>query len=417
MLGVNDLNGESFMGMGSGGGRESGSGHPAPHGYGSRRETEGDSTVNRQAGTIRLVEAVYAFSWGGSEILAYRIVRALNHSGQYLCKMYAVQETGPMLKMLEAEGIGCRAFEKTQRFDLALVMRLAKQMRADRVQIVHTHHLSQLMYAGLAARLAGARVVHTEHEYYLTRTRRAQRLLRILSSLADRVTAIADPVTDFLRDQVGIPVDKLVTIVNGVDIGSFASAEPINRSELGWAHDDVVVASVARLAVEKGHHALIKAFGRLHGRNSKARLLLVGDGSLRAELQQRVEEMGLSDSVRFVGERKDIPRWLATCDVFALASVREGLPMVILEAMAAGKPVVSTNVGCVHSVVQHGETGLLVAPGDVEQLTAGLDRLVGDAEERRRIGRRGHEFVQAQYTFTRMRDLYRAEFEKAIGRA
>lgn len=373
--------------------------------------------MNRQTDAIRLVEAVYAFCWGGSESLAYRIVRALNHSGQYLCKMYAVGATGSMMETLETEGIGYRVFGKTRRFDLALVMGLAKQMRADRVQVVHTHHLGQLMYAGLAARLAGARVVHTEHEYYLTRTRRAQRLLRILSALADRVTAIADPVTEFLRDRVGIPGDKLVTIVTGVDIGSFASAEPINRSELGWAHDDVVVASVARLEVEKGHHALIKAFGCLHGRNPKARLLLVGDGSLCEELQQRVEGMGLSDSVRFVGERKDVPRWLATCDVFALASLREGLPMVILEAMAAGKPVISTNVGCVPSVVQHGETGLLVASGDVEQLTAGLDRLVGDAEERRRIGRRGHEFVAAQYTFTRMRDLYRAEFEKALGRA
>ena len=374
--------------------------------------------MNQQASTIRLVEAVYAFSWGGSESLAYKIARSLNHSGQYLCKMYAVQrsESTSMVKTLEAEGIAYRVFGKARRIDLALVSGLAKQMRADRVQIVHTHHLGQLLYAGLAARLVGARVVHTEHEYYLAGTRRAQRLLRMLSTLADRVTTIAEPVTEFLRDRVGIPGNKLVTIVNGVDIGVFASAKPINRSELGWAHDDVIIASVARLEVEKGHHALIEAFARLHGRNPKARLLLVGHGSLSAELQELVAAMGLSNSVRFIGERQDVPRWLATCDVFALASLREGVPMVILEAMAAGRPVLSTDVGCVSSVVQHGVTGLLVAPEDAEQLFSELDRLVSDAEERSRIGRNGYEFVAAQYAFPRMRDLYRAEFETAIGR-
>jgi glycosyltransferase involved in cell wall biosynthesis len=375
--------------------------------------------VNQQASAIRLVEAVYAFSWGGSESLAYKIARSLNHSGQYLCKMYAVQrsESTSMVKTLEAEGIAYRAFGKARRIDPALVLRLAKQMRADRVQIVHTHHLGQLMYAGLAARLVGARVVHTEHEYYLAGTRRAQRLLRMLSTLADRVTTIAEPVTEFLRERVGIPSSKLVTIGNGVDIDLFSSAAPINRSELGWAHDDVIIASVARVEIEKGHRALIEAFGCLHRRNPKARLLLVGHGSLSVELQEQVNTMGLSDSVRFVGERQDVPRWLATCDVFALASLREGVPMVILEAMASGKPVVSTNVGCVSSVVRHGITGLLVEPGNVQQLTVAFNRLIVDVEERRRIGQSGYEFVAAQYTFPRMRDLYRAEFEKAIGRA
>jgi glycosyltransferase involved in cell wall biosynthesis len=375
--------------------------------------------VNRQVGTVRLVEAVYAFSWGGSESLAYRIARSLNHSGQYLCKMYAVQssESTSMVKTLDADGIGYRAFGKTRRIDPALVLDLARQMRSDCVQIVHTHHLGQLMYAGLAARLVGARVVHTEHEYYLAGTRRAQRLLRILSTLADRVTTIAEPVTEFLRDRVGIPSNKLVTIGNGVDVDLFSSAAPISRSELGWAHDDVIIASVARLEVEKGHHGLIEAFSHLHGRNPKVRLLLVGHGSLFGELQDRVTAMGLSSSVRFVGERQDVPRWLATCDVFVLASLREGVPMVILEAMAAGKPVVSTKVGCVWSVVRHGITGLLVEPGNVDQLAVEIERVIVDVEERRRLGRSGYEFVAAQYAFTRMRDLYRAEFEKAIGRA
>ena len=371
---------------------------------------------------IRLVEGVYALCLGGSEVLAHQIVRALQHSGRYVGMMYAIAAAaGPAALMLipglEAEGISYQVCERRRRFDPGLVVRLAKQMRQDRVQVVHTHHLGQLLYIGVAAKLAGARVVHTEHEHFSTASRRLRRLLRALSVVADRVTAVSDPVREYLRDQVGIPSTKLVTITNGVDIPTFASAKPIDRSELGWAKDDVIIACVARLEPEKAHDTLIEAFRRLNGRHPNAQLLIVGSGSRGTELQNCVQKLELSKSVRFVGSRNDVPRWLAACDVFALASTREGMPLAILEAMAASKPVVATAVGSIPCVVQHGKTGLLVPSGSAEEFEAALELLVSDTQKRQEFGASGYQLIEAHYSIDRTVDRYRTEFEAVLNRS
>src|SRR5437867_3869409 len=115
---------------------------------------------------VQLVEAVYALDMGGSETLARRIAGAIRRTGRYSCFLYAVAHGGPMADVLAAEGIPFRVFSRAGRLDLRLVWRLVRQLREDQVQLVHTHHLGQLLYAGLAGRLAGARVVHTEHESY-----------------------------------------------------------------------------------------------------------------------------------------------------------------------------------------------------------------------------------------------------------
>lgn len=319
-----------------------------------------------------------------------------------------------MADVLSREGVPYRIFSRKGRLDVELIRRMAAQFRADNIQVVHTHHLCQLIYAGIAARLAGARVVHTEHEFYSLARRRTRQLLRVMSAIADTVTAVAEPVMEFLRDQVRIPPEKLRTIPNGVEVARFQSARPIPRAALGWHDDDVVIGCVARLEPEKGHDVLLDAFRRLYDRNRHARLLFVGDGGERERLAATADALGLNGAARFLGVRHDVPELLATCDVVTLASTCEGLPLVLLEAMAACKPVVATQVGAVPEVVREGQTGLLVPPGDAAALAESLESLVRDEGTRRRLGTQAYQLVQSDYSFDRTLEQYEAVYKAAM---
>jgi glycosyltransferase involved in cell wall biosynthesis len=330
--------------------------------------------------------------------------------------VYAVDHGGPMDEMLAAEGVSSRVFSRGDKLDFRLIGRMASQFRADKVRLVHTHHLCQLIYAGLAGRLAGARIVHTEHEVYSLSRSRTRKLLRVVSAVADTVTAVAEPVAVFLREQVGIPSRKLKTITTGVDVSRFSSAVPLTRSALDWRDDDVVIGCVARLEPEKGHAILLDAFRFVSARNRRARLLLIGDGGERERLVAMAQAFGLNGSVRFLGIRSDIPELLKTCDMTVLASSQEGLPIALLEAMAAGKPVVATRVGSVPQVVQDGLTGLLVPPGDAAALAEALETLVADHLTRRRLAERAFKLVGSHYRFDRTLKQYEEVFDAVLSR-
>ena len=158
-------------------------------------------------------------------------------------------------------------------------------------------------------------------------------------------------------------------------------------------------------------------FARMRARCSTAKLLLVGDGRERTDLQLRAQGLGLNGSVRFLGIREDIPELIATCDLMVLASHQEGLPMVVLEAMAAGKPVIATRVGALPEVVRHQQTGLIVPPGDAERLAEALLALSMDSVQRRRLGGQGLALVQDQYSFKRSLDQYEALYRSVLSGA
>jgi glycosyltransferase involved in cell wall biosynthesis len=377
-------------------------------------EEEKDETSSKPP--IRLAQVIYALEIGGSEMLAWRIAKALNRERRYICSIYSAQESGTLAHILPAEGISTKGFSRRSRFDLRLILRMTKLFRAERIQILHTHHLGQLLYGGLAGRLAGARVVHTEHEYYTLKLLRHRRLLRVLSGLTDAVTAVAEPVTQFLRTEVGIPGKKLSTIPNGVDVIRFSTAKPTDRKALGWQETDVVIGCIARLEPEKGHAILLESFRQIHTMYPHARLLLVGDGTERSRLEQLSRQFGLKDSLFFTGIRRDIPELLATCDMVVLASVHEGLPIAILEAMAAGKPIVATRVGSIPQVVLNGKTGFLVQPEDPCELTKALKTLIADKLERQRLGYNAFDLVNAYYSFDRTVSQYTALYDAALAK-
>jgi len=365
---------------------------------------------------IPLAQIVYALAVGGSEMLARRLALGLMRR-RYACSLYAVHDDGALADLLRADGIPCRAFSRKGKWDRSPLVRLVQQFRADGTKVVHTHHLGQLLYGGLAGRLAGCRVIHTEHDYYSLSRPRSQQLLRVLARLADRVTAVAEPVRSFLEDTVGLPASKLITIQNGVEIHRYEAAIPYDRKEWNLKNSDVIIGCVARLSPEKGHTVLLRAFRKVISRHPQARLAVIGDGEERERLQHLTADLNIGHFVRFLGLRVDVPEVLAACDIFTLPSIQEGFPMVILEALAAGKAVVASEVGAIPDVIRHGATGVLVPPGDVDALADALCLLIEEEGARQRLGHRGREFVREAYDFDRTVGRYDNLYQRVLGEA
>ena len=366
--------------------------------------------------SIPLAQVVYALAIGGSETLARRLALGLTRR-RYACSLYAVHDGGPLANLLRADGIPCRAFSRKGKWDSSPLVRLVQQFRADGTKVVHTHHLGQLLYGGLAGRLAGCRVIHTEHDYYSLSRPRAQQLLRVLTRLADRVTAVAEPVRSFLEGTVGLPASKLITIQNGVEIHRYETAIPHDRKKWDLENSDVIIGCVARLSPEKGHTVLLRAFRKVISRHPQARLVLIGDGDERERLQHLAAELNIGHFVRFLGLRADVPEVLAACNLFTLPSIQEGFPMVILEALAAGKAVIASEVGAIPDAIQHGATGMLVPPGDVDALAHALCLLIEDEGVRLRLGQRGRAFVREAYDFERTVGRYDNLYQRVLGEA
>ena len=204
---------------------------------------------------------------------------------------------------------------------------------------------------------------------------------------------------------------RVHVIHNGIDLRRFDTdlmGGRLHPLHPGSGH--LLVTAVAGLNNQKGHIHLVRAMPEILRAVSNARFLFAGDGHLRGELEATVVSLGLKDAVTFAGERSDIPSILASSDLFVLPSLFEGMPMSVLEAMAAGRAVVATDVGGTQDVVVPGETGLLVPPGDPAALAVAVIELLSDRERRQAFGRSGRRRVEEHFSASHMGDRYRALF-------
>lgn len=224
--------------------------------------------------------------------------------------------------------------------------------------------------------------------------------------LATRLVAVSQQVRrQSIED--GIAPWRIVVIPNGICQSPPAQdARPRLRRELGMAAGGSLVLTVGRLVPQKGHTYLLQAIPAVLARCPETVFALVGDGVSRPALEVEAQRLGIERQVRFLGTRADVADWMATADVFVLPSVSEGLPMALLEAMAAGLAVVAANVGGVAEVIEDGRTGLLVPAQNVEALTQAMLRLLTDENERSRLAAAGQERVKRDYTLEEMCKRY-----------
>jgi L-malate glycosyltransferase len=363
--------------------------------------------IRRQPTICHLLHTLHV---GGAEVLAARLGRQLRSECRFL--YVCLDEAGTIGEELRAEGFPVEVVERRQGVDWRCALRLAKIFEREQVDLVHAHQYTPFFY-GLSARLFHRRpaVLFTEHGRHFPDYPRPKRKVvnRLLLERRDRVIGVGQAVRRALIDNEGIPARRVSVIYNGIDTGNIAALNHDRdavRRELGFGSGEFVILLVARLDYLKDHATAVRTMKRVIAQCPQARLVLVGEGPEQLAVRQLIEAHQLTGHIRFLGLRKDVCRLLQASDVFLLTSISEGIPLTIIEAMAAGLPVVATRVGGVPEVVEEDQTGLLAHSGSDVELAAQLLKLAQDPGLCRRLGRRGQERASAIFSESRMHACY-----------
>ncbi len=366
---------------------------------------------------MRIVQVIPSLDVGGAERIAALLALAQQRGGDDVSLVSLFDTAGSWIEEeLRAAGISIRFQGKRPGLDLPVVPRLAGTLRELEPDVVHTH-LHVLKYTVAARRLARRcfPVVHTVHNLAQFE---AEGLDRYSSHVAFRrrvvPVAIGDEVARSLADTYGI--EPRWTIPNGITVADFAARPGVRdatRQALGVAPGQPLLFTAGRLNTQKNHALLLEAFADPRLAELDASLFLAGDGHLRAGLEEQAQALGLGERVRFLGVVSNVPELLAAADAFVLSSDWEGNPLVVMEAMAAGKPIVATSVGCVPELVSP-DTGALVPPGDGGALADALVEIAGDLEAARARGEAGARVARQRFDVSTMAQAYRVLYGAVI---
>ena len=322
---------------------------------------------------------------------------------------------------LETAVIKCRG-----RFDPSVFGRLRRVVDSMGIDVIHCHGYKEDFYA----LFSGLRIPKIATNHLWKKTTLKLRVSEYLDSIAlryfDHVVAVSGEILHEM-EKCGIPVSKMSIIENGVDPGRFRGIDGNGknkgiREQFGIDKDHIVLGTVSSLTTEKGHSCLLKAVSSLllkegavkTGKKGGIRLLIVGDGPEKERLKLEAAELELSGSVIFAGKRKDIPELLDAMDIFIIPSFREGLPMALLEAMAASKTVISTDVGEAGRVLSDGQDGYLVPPGNPEMLCRAILEAIKDEDGSREMGRSALRAVEKNFTSEKMAGRYCALYDTLL---
>jgi glycosyltransferase involved in cell wall biosynthesis len=366
--------------------------------------------------TFTVCQVLHSLNVGGAEVLAARLARQLRDACRFV--FVCLEELGTLGEELRSESFTVDVLGRKPGLDGRCALRLAQHLRRHRVDLIHAHQYTPFFYS-LLARLIFDRpaVLFTEHGRHSPDYRRPKRVVanRLLLQRRDRVVGVGQAVRTALINHEGLPAQRVGVIYNGVDtagIGNSTADRDAVRREIGVDPGDFVVLLVARLDYLKDHATALRTLRRAVAHQPKVRLVLAGEGPERGAIEQTVQQLDLAANVRFLGLRKDVARLLKATDMFLLTSISEGIPLTVIEAMAAGLPVLATRVGGLAELVEDGQSGFLAPPRDDATLADRLLRLAGDANLRHAFGRRGQERAQTLFTenlmHARYLELYRS---------
>jgi glycosyltransferase involved in cell wall biosynthesis len=379
-------------------------------------------------GPIRLTVVFDLAGVGGVEMLLLNLFRHFDPA-VVRPRLVCLREAGPLADDFRAAGFKVETLDRTGKFDLRTLPRLVGSMRADRTDavLVAHHHLASLALGRLAAVIARVPVnIVTAHGMDLASAghrvlpRWAVRTLGV----SDALVLLAESQGEYLRSREGVGRHvwesvREVVIPNGIDVPECPGpAERARaRAELGVTADDVVVGVLARLIPQKAHHVLFEAVARCLPGVPSLRLVVIGDGELGPRLHRYAEQLGIGHRTTFLGTRTDVPLLLPGLDVSCLSSELEAVPIALIEAMAAGVPIVATDCGAVRDIVDDGEQGYLVPVGDVDRFADRLRLLAGDADLRARLGKAGRARAESEFDIERTARAYEDLLTELVVRA
>jgi glycosyltransferase involved in cell wall biosynthesis len=359
-----------------------------------------------------IAEGLFTYRIGGSERVAVDLALEFKRRG-YRVVCFALHDSdGPMRRQLEESGIRCLDMNY-DRFRgmfrrLVYLWNFWRMLRREQISALHIHHTAALILCGIPARLARVRkVVVTEHGIEWRGRPKARSVARFYCHYANEVTVVEPAQAHYFRTELGVPEDRVHCVANGVRIPT-RTTECVRRmrQSLRIAAGMFAFFFVGRLDPLKDLGTLLEAFAALPpGVLKRSRLFLVGEGSERTKLAAACEALKLGDRVTFLGVRSDVSDVLMAADAFVMSSISEGLPMVLLEAMAAGVPCVATAVGGIPQLLA-GDRGLTVPARDTAGLARAMTSVAESAEMRARFVANAMEHLRKNHTFDAIADRY-----------
>jgi len=356
---------------------------------------------------LSICHVLWSVEVGGAERVVLDLARAQRADGHRVSVVTLSNVRGAMAAEFQGVVDTLEAVPKWRGTDLSLPLRLARWFRRYGADVVHTHNELPLIYGAPGGKLARAAVVHSKHGTVAVSSR-AHLLRRAAATAADVFVAVSEATAEVARRASECTPDKLRVIVNGTDLSRFPAEDGARsriRRELDIPASARVLVKVGRLVKEKNHALLQRAVGPLL--RDDRRLVIVGDGPMRGDVRALVDALPTRQYVHMTGGRSDVPALLAAADAWILSSSTEGLPIGLIEAWAAGLPVISTAVGGIPAAIEHERTGLLVPNGDEAALSsAALRAFEPDLRALQEMAQRGREHALRTYSAEKMASSY-----------
>ncbi|MBI4523045.1 MAG: GT4 family glycosyltransferase PelF [Deltaproteobacteria bacterium] len=364
-----------------------------------------------------ILYVVHSLGLGGTERVVCGLARAFNDA-EFRTSVCCLDELGELGKDLCEEGIPVYVLGRKPGVDLSVVARLRYIYRHEKVDLVHAHQYTPYFYAATAALGArGVPVFFTEHGRHWPDRLRLKRA--VFNQILRMATCAYTAVSEFSRQSLiryeKMPARAIQVIYNGIELD-----EPNNNSEVRWrlradaglVDEELLVLSIGRIDPIKDFETLIQAFAHVVKKLPRASLWIAGDGdwTYKKRLIQLIERLSLPGKVKLLGTRRDVDHLLCACDLFVLPSISEATSMTILEAMAIGQAVVTTDTGGNPELVIRGKTGILVPVGDVYALAEAMSYLLMNADLRERMGQAGRVRVKESFSMQRILAQYRESY-------
>lgn len=367
---------------------------------------------------LRILWLIDSLGPGGAESLMPALLEHLLACGVHSRVCVLQTRLGnPIAAELMKRRIAVDLVQVDNLHSMAHILNLFRYIRKNKPDIIHTQLETSDILGNIIARVLGIPSVCTLHTLIAPSNKRTSRLRKLIHRISlqlfcNKVIAVSN-ITRRHFIQLGMKPEKLITLYNGIDISKFNSTHSLTtqrKSLFNLNHDDIVLITVAVLREPKGIQYMIHALPSLLNKFSNAYYIIVGDGEYRQSLEELAQTMGLADRVRFLGYQENIPSLLSASDLFVFPTLNDALPTVLLEAMAAGLPVVATNVGGVPEIIVHEKNGLIMPPANISSLVHACDRLLSDRELANQMKEAGRETVTKRFNIhlqvANLRDLY-----------
>jgi len=379
--------------------------------------------VNRKINVFQLVEG---FGLGGAEKKLLELVKRMDRKRfrTVICSLGLEGSSGNIsedFKKLKEHGIEVLEIPRKHRIDIDLLYKLIQIIKSRQIDVIMTTLYYADIMGAVTGTIGGVKAVFFWETISSPEWLVPRRLIsyRAAAKLCDKVISVSQRTADFLVEDRKISPDKIKIIPYGVDLEKYNNGNDNKiRRQLNIKAKDKIIGMVGRLVVQKGHIYLIEASERIVKKYPDVKFLIIGEGELRSDLEKRVRDRQLDDNFIFLGSRDDVPDLLKVIDIFTLPSLFEGLPNVVLEAMASGKPIVATAVDGTREAVIHGQTGVLVPPKDPEQLTEALCDLLDNPQKALDYGeksrKRAEEYFSLEQQVKSFENLYENYFLKSL---